>query len=516
MKENYNYEETTRDHQQYLADFLKEAYETTDVFDDLEDLEPLEPEMEEQWQTSDYDDLTDLADMELVEESPWPSDDSYETEQSDRVQPGVLDPAKYTYKSQRPARLGRGAKLLLRIGAVIMALAALYCVCVFSNIPFIKKWRNLYIETAMSTMTHQWLAEAFIPESVIYQAMKDYDELNEFQDDLETDWGASTGKVPPITTVARPDTPDEPGTSTDPSDPTTSSPWLDADHPIYTLFHELDIASFAEYMEDHPDAISAETGMVMIDESDRHQNGTTIKTTAGDEVLAVDERNGILIVKITGEGYMGRIALVKDPSRVAMGTAKNLGESGSQLKYIASYNDAILAINANGFEDPDGHGNGGHAYGYVLADNAIYNDAVGQHYKVVGFDFNDRMYIGKYKDDLILRDAGEFTPALVINGEKVVEGSAGWGIQPRCAIGQAQDGTVLMLVIDGRQMHSVGATVEDAADQLLKYGAWQACNLDGGSSAVMYYNGRTISQPSAADKTDGRLLPCGFIVRNLT
>ena len=50
-----------------------------------------------------------------------------------------------------------------RILVTVLVLASLYCIAVFSNIPFIKKWRDIYIETAMGTMTHQWLATMFIP-----------------------------------------------------------------------------------------------------------------------------------------------------------------------------------------------------------------------------------------------------------------------------------------------------------------------------------------------------------------
>ena len=107
----------------------------------------------------------------------------------------------------------------------------------------------------------------------------------------------------------------------------------------------------------------------------------------------------------------------------------------------------------------------------------------------------------------------EFKPALVFDGEKVVEGSAGWGISPRTAIGQTKNGQVLLLVVDGRQPgYSIGCTMGDLADMLLRYGAYQACNLDGGSSSIMYYNGRKITKPSAANKEEGRRLPDAFIV----
>ena len=59
---------------------------------------------------------------------------------------------------------------------------------------------------------------------------------------------------------------------------------------------------------------------------------------------------------------------------------------------------------------------------------------------------------------------------------------------------------------------SLGATYGDIIDVMVEYGAVNACNLDGGSSSIMVYNGRVISRPSAANKTDGRHIPNGIAV----
>ena len=111
-----------------------------------------------------------------------------------------------------------------------------------------------------------------------------------------------------------------------------------------------------------------------------------------------------------------------------------------------------------------------------------------------------------------MRDVVEFRPALIVNGEKVVSGSSGWGIQPRSCLGQRSDGSVLMLIVDGRQIgYSIGATVGDCADILEKYGAINAANLDGGTSAVMVYKGQELTKPSNGN-APGRFLPNGFII----
>ena len=71
----------------------------------------------------------------------------------------------------------------------------------------------------------------------------------------------------------------------------------------------------------------------------------------------------------------------------------------------------------------------------------------------------------------------------------------GSGLNPRTAIGQRKDGIVLFLVVDGRRVDSIGAGMKDLADIMIKYGAYNAANLDGGTSSVMAVNGELINDP---------------------
>ena len=61
------------------------------------------------------------------------------------------------------------------------------------------------------------------------------------------------------------------------------------------------------------------------------------------------------------------------------------------------------------------------------------------------------------------------------------------GIAQKTAIGQRADGTVIMIVTDGRSAESVGATRNDMIDLMVEYGAVTAGSLDGGSSSMLYY-----------------------------
>lgn len=390
---------------------------------------------------------------------------------------------------KKPARKKKTHRLRAAL-CLLLCAAGLYGIAIYGNIPFIRKWRDIYIETAMGTMTHQWLATAFIPRSVIDEVMGTRTGIETEQEEIDTHWSTSTLKGANKKTT-----------------------WEKLRRSFFDLYSEIDQDSFEAYMEQNGDRCIDSEGYLVIDQADIGAPATGIFTTAGDEVLAIDTRNGITIVRVTGSDYEGRLAIVKNAAQVGVALAPSFGEVGSTIGTIAQQNDAVLAVNASGFYDPEGHGNGGIVHGLVIKDGKTYSNFAGGNNKTIGFDYDDNLQIGIYRDGADLRDAVEFKPALIFDGEKMVEGSAGWGISPRTAIGQTKNGQVLLLVVDGRQPgYSIGCTMGDLADVLLRYGAYQACNLDGGSSSIMYYNGRKITKPSAANKEEGRRLPDAFIV----
>ena len=132
-------------------------------------------------------------------------------------------------------------------------------------------------------------------------------------------------------------------------------------------------------------------------------------------------------------------------------------------------------------------------------------------FHVWGLDSNNILHVGRYSAEQIrARDIQYgvcFGPALVVNGEAVGRGG---GVNPRTAIGQRSDGAILMLVIEGRQVTSLGATYDDLAEIMLTYGAVNACNLDGGSSTMMWYNGEYLNKCAAV--SGERPIPTTFVV----
>lgn len=67
---------------------------------------------------------------------------------------------------------------------------------------------------------------------------------------------------------------------------------------------------------------------------------------------------------------------------------------------------------------------------------------------------------------------------------------------PRSAVGIKPDGSVLLVVVDGRAdpTHSLGATLRELAQLMLNLGCRDAMNLDGGGSSVMYVNDENAAQ----------------------
>lgn len=378
-----------------------------------------------------------------------------------------------------PKRKWRLAAAALAAAAL---LGALYLLFAFSGIPLIAKWRTLYIETAMGTMTHQWLATAFLPDSVIQETMKDVEAR--FQDNLID--SSDIAQAAPAESAPEP----------------AGTPEERALADFTALFPEIDLDTL-------PESISWEDLPIL--QKERLEG---VYTTAGDKVWAIDVPNKILICTVSGEGYQGKLAIAKDSSQVIL--AKNtLSGRGRTVKEHCEANDAVLGINASGFYDPEGKGRGNVPMGFVLSGGEYSGTALKGRYQTAGFDYEDNFRAGRGLDLEELRDAVQFYPIIVLNGEKNIDGSFGMGIQPRTVIGQTADKATLMLVIDGRRVgHSLGTTVSECADILLRYGCWTAMNMDGGSSSSMSYNGQIITKPSTA-MADGRYLPDAWVVKGM-
>lgn len=383
----------------------------------------------------------------------------------------------------------------------LTCLTVIYPFLLYTPNAFVTRWRDMYIETAMGTMTHQWLAKWFIPSEIIDATMLKSYLMKQKQANLESRW----------------DTADEP-------EPPSSGAETGTERGrFYKTFSELDRESFDAFLSANPEYIADGYDNIKIDlieSPSKTGYKTGIKTQNGDTVLAINAEYGIMIIEVRGEHagtgveYVGKLALCKQPERVIVGTCSGLFSYGAFVSDIVRDYDAMLGINASGFADYEGNGTGGLPYGFLKSEGEKLQSAVGGDWKIIGFDEKNHLQIGAFEDTSHLRDGVEFHPAIILNGENLIAGTGLEDVQPRTAIGQTKDGTVLMLVVDGRKSYSLGASYEKCAELMEQYGAYQAAMLDGGSSSVMVYDGREITSPTTlSQNVEGRTLPDAFLIK---
>ena len=238
--------------------------------------------------------------------------------------------------------------------------------------------------------------------------------------------------------------------------------------------------------------------------------------------LNLDHNSAIDRYDIKSNKFSGYLLVVHDPTRVKIGYTNKLGIRGQLTSQIAKENSAVAAINAGGFVDRSsggaGTGTGGQPSGVLMSGGSIkFNDTKSNLEKIniVGLTEKGLLIVGKYNINemkaLKIAEVVNFGPALIVNGEPTIKkGDGGWGIAPRTAIGQRSDGAILLLVIDGRRISSIGASLKDVQNIMLGYGAINSSNLDGGSSSTLYFNGKVINNP--CDSLGERSVPCAFIV----
>lgn len=276
---------------------------------------------------------------------------------------------------------------------------------------------------------------------------------------------------------------------------------------IYLSDEEIDAILAADGAEEKEEEL--DLSLIQIPTGNENESSTTTDTptpseddTTEAETSPADDTpsdevtdNGIEVIDITGSTYNGKMLVIKDPTRVFVGVPDSYGEnsSGLTVRDMIDKYDAVAGTNAGGFYDPNGKGTGGIPEGIVIYEGELLWGELDGYYSLAGLDGSGILHVGvmsgKQALDRGIKYAASYGPALVINGKYA--GAAwglGGGLNPRTAIGQRADGAILLLVINGRSVESLGATLDDLAEIMLAHGAVNASNLDGGSSSIMIMN----------------------------
>jgi exopolysaccharide biosynthesis protein len=227
--------------------------------------------------------------------------------------------------------------------------------------------------------------------------------------------------------------------------------------------------------------------------------------------LGNDWNEGIVFTEIKGEYYKGYVIKINDPKRLIF--VRAVETTGNLLEQLTEKYNCQGGINASGYGDIRQRGV---PWGITIVDGKMtFNFSRGERHVMGGFNADYKMLVGKFTVDEIAAQnylwALEFGPLLIVNGVKMEFTPFSGGLGPRTAIGQTAEGHILLVVVDGRQKMSVGATYQELQDILYDNSAVNAINLDGGSSSTMVYQGSVVNSPS--DKDSERLLPNAILFR---
>lgn len=285
-----------------------------------------------------------------------------------------------------------------------------------------------------------------------------------------------------------------------------------------TLYNEETIAKVMEknkIYEIEEDTDSSQIKFEEIEETKKYES------VYEEQVLKKEDNDLYKIVELEDSTYKGYMIVVYDASKVSLASTKYLGNNGQIVRDIAKNNNAQIAINAGGFADSGGVGDGGTPTGAVISNGKIIYQGVetGWPGGLIGFNNQNVLVLTKDSPQIAIqkgmRDAIEFGPFLIVNGKKAITtGNGGGGLASRTVIAQRKDGIVLFFVIDGRQPgYSLGISLAELTDLVYKYGGYNAANMDGGASTTLIQNNKLINKPCGIGGTGERRVPNAWIVK---
>ena len=213
------------------------------------------------------------------------------------------------------------------------------------------------------------------------------------------------------------------------------------------------------------------------------------------QILVHDKDEVYKIIELTVNEQKAYLAVIYDPSLVKVGTSARIGRYGNYATKIAEQHNAILATNGGGFGNSFDNRTGGVPTGVTIKNGKIISDSVYgtsvQSGGLIGMTYDNKLVMiknatGKKALEQGVRDGVSWGPFLIVNGKKsFIKGNGGWGNAARTAIGQRQDGIILLLTVDSNGTRTKGANMIDLTEIMERYGAINAANLDGGTSTVM-------------------------------
>ena len=175
--------------------------------------------------------------------------------------------------------------------------------------------------------------------------------------------------------------------------------------------------------KNHMVEVNDTTNPDLVNISDYNKNQTIYKNEYEKEILEHEDGALYKVIDIKGTSYQGYLVAVYDPSRVSIATTKYLGKRGEAITTVAKRENAIIAMNAGGFYDPDWNSNGAQPHGTVISNGVVVSDFDDANMSggFVGFNKENKLVLGKFSKEqavsMGIRDAVEFGPFLIVNGK---------------------------------------------------------------------------------------------------
>jgi len=250
----------------------------------------------------------------------------------------------------------------------------------------------------------------------------------------------------------------------------------------------------------------------------------TYESIYEEQILKKDKDNDVYkYIEISGSGWKGYMVVIYDPSDLRLVFSSRYKRGGQYLSTMAEEQNALVAMNASGVMTSIGYNP---ITGSAILDGKLYDKGknINKGGGLIGFSKDNVLMLTKKSVKSAIAEgmdrAVEFGPFLIVNGEPAqFKGNGGWGIANRSAIGQRQDGIVLLVAIDGRQSGSLGISMPELVKLFQKYKAYNAANLDGGGSSALYVKekptdekGKLVNNPVGYGYDGERSLPNAWMV----
>ena len=236
------------------------------------------------------------------------------------------------------------------------------------------------------------------------------------------------------------------------------------------------------------------------------------------EILEHDKDAAYKLIQFKYNDFDCHMVAIYDPKRIEVAYQQEKLSRGKILSEIIADHGGILGINGGGYSWKNGYPSG-----LIVHDgNVIYSEGRDS-YLSAAINYDGVLMVGYFSASEVkeknIKEAVSFGPALIVNGQAATfKGTGGSGLNPRTVIAQRKDGIILLLVVNGYGSRLSwkgrgGVYVTDLITILQRYNAYNAINMDGGSSTTMVINGELINDPCEPQKNGQDFIRSAWILK---